>query len=85
MKKEPQSMRDINPFGLRMPQDIRRQIEQAAENNKRSLNAEILARLEESLTAEQIASGSEAEKRLSAQFSSLMSEFQKLKEKLDKS
>lgn len=48
MKKEPQSMRDINPFGLRMPQDIRRQIEQAAENNKRSLNAEILARLENS-------------------------------------
>lgn len=48
MKKEYQSMRDINPFGLRMPQDIRRQIEQAAENNKRSLNAEILARLENS-------------------------------------
>lgn len=72
-------------YPLRMPGHLRERVEKAAELNKRSLNAEILARLEESLTAEQIASGSEAEKRLSAQFSSLMSEFQKLKEKLDKS
>lgn len=44
-KPQPQS------YPLRMPIDLREQIEKAAELNKRSLNAEILARLEESLNA----------------------------------
>ena len=37
-------------YPLRMPVDLREQVEKAAELNKRSLNAEILARLEESLS-----------------------------------
>ena len=41
-------MRNINPFGLRMQPDLRAKIEAAAELNHRSLNAEIVARLEES-------------------------------------
>lgn len=45
-------MRNINPFGLRMQPDLRAQIEEAAARNHRSLNAEIVARLEESLASE---------------------------------
>lgn len=45
-----ESMRNINPFGLRLQPDLKTQLEAAAEKNKRSLNAEISARLEESLT-----------------------------------
>lgn len=40
--------RDINPFGLRMPLELRTQVEAAAKANGRSLNSEILARLQES-------------------------------------
>lgn len=45
-------MRNINPFGLRMQPDLRTQIEEAAARNHRSLNAEIVARLESSLAEE---------------------------------
>ena len=41
-------MRDINPFGLRLPPEIRHSVEVAAGNNRRSMNAEIIARLTES-------------------------------------
>lgn len=40
--------REINPFGLRMPADLKAQLEDAAHNSRRSLNAEIVARLQES-------------------------------------
>lgn len=49
-KPEPQRISAIPPFGLRMLPALRKQIEEAADANKRSLNAEIVARLEESLT-----------------------------------
>ncbi len=35
--------RDIAPFGLRMPPDMKAQIKQSAEANNRSLNAEIVS------------------------------------------
>lgn len=38
--------RDITPFALRMPPDLRAKVEDSARQNKRSLNAEIIARLE---------------------------------------
>lgn len=41
--------RDINPFGLRMPPDLRAKLEESARVNGRSLNSEILARLGESI------------------------------------
>ena len=37
--------RDINPFGLRMPDLLRRQIEEACAASGRSMNAEIVYRL----------------------------------------
>ena len=43
----------IAPFGLRMQPDLRAHLESAAVANGRSLNAEITARLEQSLTQEQ--------------------------------
>lgn len=52
MKKE-ESMRNINPFGLRMQPDLKAKVEEAAARNHRSLNAEIVARLEDSFRSEQ--------------------------------
>jgi len=40
------------PMKLRFPVELRRQIEEAASANKRSLNAEITARLESSFRSE---------------------------------
>lgn len=39
--------RAIAPFGLRMPPELKKEIEESAKRNKRSLNAEIVDRLEE--------------------------------------
>lgn len=39
-------MRNINPFGLRLQPELKARLEEAAKQNKRSLNAEIAARLE---------------------------------------
>ena len=39
----------INPFGLRMPPELKKQLIQASEANRRSLNQEIVARLQDSL------------------------------------
>ncbi|QXQ04289.1 Arc family DNA-binding protein [Stenotrophomonas indicatrix] len=43
----------INPFGLRMQPDLRDRLEAAAAAEGRSLNAEIVARLEESFQMEE--------------------------------
>ena len=44
--------RDVNPFGLRMPAEVKEELEKLAEQNRRSLNAEIVVRLEESIKRE---------------------------------
>lgn len=44
--------RDIAPFGLRMPAELRQKLVNAAEINGRSINAEILHRLEFSFGTE---------------------------------
>lgn len=54
MKNE-EPMRNINPFGLRLQPDLKARIEAAAEKNRRSINAEIHARLEESFAKESAA------------------------------
>ena len=64
-------MRNINPFGLRLQPELKAQLEQAASENKRSLNAEITARLQESFSDKRAAQG-----RMTAlEIKSLMSEF----------
>jgi hypothetical protein len=40
--------RDISPFGVRMPQDLKARIEESAAKSGRSINAEIVARLQSS-------------------------------------
>lgn len=44
--------RDVNPFGLRMPPELKEELEVLAEQNRRSLNAEIIVRLEDSVQRE---------------------------------
>ncbi|UOG91796.1 MAG: Arc family DNA-binding protein [Candidatus Thiothrix sulfatifontis] len=44
--------KQIPPFGLRMPPEVKEQIEKLAEQNRRSLNAEIIVRLEQSIRQE---------------------------------
>lgn len=39
-------------YPLRMPEELRQQLDELAEANQRSLNAEIVARLEQSLVSE---------------------------------
>lgn len=57
--------RDINPFGLRMPGDLRERVEHAAAKSGRSLNAEILDRLQRSFQAS-ADSGAQSELQLPA-------------------
>ncbi|MGO8094423.1 Arc family DNA-binding protein [Rhizobium leguminosarum] len=53
---------NITPFGLRMQPDLKRQIEEAAKLSGRSLNSEIVARLEASLqNGVSLASGADTE------------------------
>jgi hypothetical protein len=41
--------RNINPFGLRIPAELKRHLEGSARANRRSMNAELVLRLQESL------------------------------------
>lgn len=40
--------RDITPFGLRMPAELKSRVDAAAAKNGRSINAEVIARLQDS-------------------------------------
>ncbi|HPY42543.1 MAG TPA: Arc family DNA-binding protein [Thiolinea sp.] len=42
----------MNPFGLRLPPELKEELERLAEQNRRSLNAELIVRLEESVKRE---------------------------------
>lgn len=44
--------RDITPFGLRMPSDLKARVDAAAESNGRSINAECVARLQASFAVQ---------------------------------
>lgn len=52
MSEDRALMANIPPFGLRMRPDLKVHIEAAARANNRSLNAEIVSRLESSLQAD---------------------------------
>ena len=44
--------KQVAPFGLRMPPEVKEELEKLAEQNRRSLNAEIVVRLEQSIHQE---------------------------------
>ncbi|MDR2877602.1 MAG: Arc family DNA-binding protein [Chromatiales bacterium] len=44
--------REINPFGLRMPEDLKRRLARSAKTNRRSMNAELVLRLQHSVVDE---------------------------------
>ncbi|MDV6226314.1 Arc family DNA-binding protein [Nitratireductor aquimarinus] len=52
MTEERKPMANIPPFGLRMQPDLKAQVEEAARANNRSLNAEIVSRLERSFVVD---------------------------------
>jgi predicted HicB family RNase H-like nuclease len=43
---------EIAPLGVRMPPELKEHLRAAAETNRRSLNSEVVRRLEESVAAE---------------------------------
>jgi hypothetical protein len=43
---------DVTPFGLRMPEELRRRITRSAKAGHRSLNAELVLRLRDSVAQE---------------------------------
>lgn len=47
----------LPPYSLRMPADLREKLEESAIQGRRSLNAEIVARLEQSFPSSEIPSG----------------------------
>lgn len=49
-KSDEMKIGSIAPFGLRMMPDLREKLEAAARMNGRSMNAEVIARLEDSLS-----------------------------------
>lgn len=55
--------RDIAPFGVRMPAELKETVERAAKENGRSMNAEIILRLEDSF----IGGSSDSRELLSAE------------------
>jgi SUMO ligase MMS21 Smc5/6 complex component len=50
-KADSERLRDVAPLGLRMPPDLKGRIKSAAMRNGRSMNAEIVAALEEKYPA----------------------------------
>lgn len=69
--------RDINPFGLRMPAALRARLEDSARDSGRSLNAEIVWRLEQTYEMEAEVEATEA--RYAASLQDLTSEFEAYK------
>lgn len=53
MNEERKPMANITPFGLRMQPELKIRVEEAARANNRSLNAEIVDRLEKSFLTDQ--------------------------------
>ncbi|WP_081912946.1 Arc family DNA-binding protein [Sphingobium sp. ba1] len=49
--------REIPPFGLRMPDNLKQGLKRLAEERRRSMNAQIVTMLESGLAAEKVASG----------------------------
>ncbi|EGS5619614.1 Arc family DNA-binding protein [Salmonella enterica] len=47
----------IAPFGLRMPEELKEKIAERAKSNGRSMNAEIVQILEDTVTCEQLLDG----------------------------
>lgn len=52
-----QGAREIKPLGVRIPDDLRQWLKHRAVDNRRSLNAEIVVRLEESRRRQDDAAG----------------------------
>jgi len=54
MRLEDENIQDIAPLGLRMPSALKAKIKSAAKENRHSMNAEIVERLEKSFSEESL-------------------------------
>lgn len=54
-------MRDIAPFGLRIPADLKQQLEEATKKSLRSLNSEMVVRLNDSFELRPLAEYSDGD------------------------
>lgn len=79
MSDERKPMANIAPFGLRMQPDLKARVEDAARDNNRSLNAEIVARLEESLDSSVFETAIQQNKTLQLQGETIDQQLQVLK------
>lgn len=73
--------RDIAPFGVRMPSELKEYLTQKAKENKRSLNAEIVERLE--MTEHQDYQHSNSFYFLLQDFQELEKEYERLQDEFD--
>ncbi len=48
MRLDDENIGDIKPFGVRMPKELKAKIKESAKQNRHSMNAEIVGRLEAS-------------------------------------
>lgn len=51
MRLDDENIGDIKPFGVRMPKELKAKIKESAKQNRHSMNAEIVGRLEASYAA----------------------------------
>ncbi|MBU3825182.1 MAG: Arc family DNA-binding protein [Candidatus Oceanisphaera merdipullorum] len=79
--------RNIAPFGVRMPPELKDKVEKAAKTAGRSINAEIIHRLQQSFEAEQqpeIIRLDEARRASHSEYTELREKFDEMLTKMDK-
>jgi hypothetical protein len=74
---------NISPFGFRMQAGLRKQLEDSAHANNRSLNAEITARLEASFDSPETAHAAREMVDMLATMESRLAEIKVLREEMD--
>jgi len=76
--------RDIQPFPVRIPHDLREHLESAAKKASRSLNSEIVLRLADSFAAEGVQMLTGLPDRIDAQIAELDQMFERLEGKVSR-
>ena len=79
--------RNIAPFGVRMPPELKDKVEKAAKTAGRSINAEIIHRLQQSFELEQqseIIMLEEAHRASHSEYAELREKFDEMLTKMDK-
>lgn len=85
---EKELLANIAPFGLRMQSDLKERLKAVAEQNGRSMNAEIVSRLEASFEADLLSKDNEYyrkdQERMRSELTALREAFQTISEYVQK-